>query len=500
MRAQLEERLSRYVVSATSRKWLIKSLDPASEGSSPGLPDENSCCVSRPEFKTQMTIAPPGGTNGPWDCMIFAPPGDSNAFYFASAAQDSGVPVDFTSSTAPTTYAVGRLQIQAPEDSTAAIALNGFSFQTLATPVPVGLNCGSRNNNSQATTFRHQYKSLTCELVCSDLANQGDVYCGQCPTDIFEHRVVGSVVSNAVGQILVNTQTCLMPLTESDLLLSAPGAYSGLAREGVYTISRLMGPSQPFASVDVDANTSINILNDSTTPPPVVVWPVTAPGVYGASGVQFPQTLVLRHAIRGVPGGAQAPPWINQATFPATNDGSMSFDSGYDKLTTPIIIFRGLSGASGQSASIMVKAIVGLEVCPRPTSPFRVYQKSPMLYDPRAMEAYYAIAIEVADGYPARFNALGAILPVIASIASRLWPAIPAILKGAYDGFKKYGGFSAIINGQQAAAAPVARPSRARVEEPSTALVVRRPTRSVSRSASRPRVKIATTPRRRRRR
>jgi hypothetical protein len=48
----------------------------------------------------------------------------------------------------------------------------------------------------------------------------------------------------------------------------------------------------------------------------------------------------------------------------------------------------------------------------------------PTKYNPRALEAYYQIMLELPDAYPASANSLATVLSLASGIAGRLWPMV----------------------------------------------------------------------------
>jgi len=271
-----------------------------------------------------------------------------------------------------------------------------------------------------ALTFRHQYKSVTIELVAPAVADQGDVYAGQYPMDVRQSfpNVTG-LNSEVTGNQLIHIRNHVaVPFNESDLTLSACNPYVGRARDGVYMPLRLMGPTQPFADVSynggVGYGTALSAGGSSTS---------IIPNALNSSQttVQYPRLFV---PVTGDSGAT------NANTFSAlpTQFANYFPDTGYDNTGVGVVIFRGLAagGGGGFTASLMVKVIDGQEVCPRPTTQDRVYAKPAARYEPRALEAYYALLSELPTAFPARYNALGMLLPVLSNLASRLWPAVAA--------------------------------------------------------------------------
>lgn len=410
MRAKIEEKLSKFVVSPTSREWIVKALDPACDGSAPGLPDANACRVARPDYRAQTTVGCPPAANDAWDMIAIAIPGDNNVLVWAAAPRVSGN-VDFTQPLAPADSTCGAIQLQTTFDS---YTCPYYAVTGAAGTIGLGSRAGFRMNSNGTATFRHQFKSITAEMTAPSLGDQGEVYCAQYPCEAFSSS---GAITNAMivggAEVFAIGKSFAIPLDETNLMLSTPDSYVGRAKDGLYTVSRLNGPSQPFADVGWHPGSpfAAPLFNTGT------FFNEVGNEVGSYQPTQFPKFYP-----KVTTGLAQVCSWVNAGIVTPTIVNSQRFDTGYDNTSITVMIWRGLSGTSVAPSSITFKVIVGLETCPRPDSPFRTYIKEPAAYDPRAIEAYYAISLSLASAYPARFNSLGALLPLIGMAATRLWP------------------------------------------------------------------------------
>jgi len=441
MRAKIEEKLTAIGVTGPGRDWVIKALDPATTGPAPGIPDTSATQVLRPEYTARCAIQGPS-TAASWDCYLFFPPGDVNAVVWAAAPSSTGG-ANFAAgiSSAPLNAQCGVCQLQPAYEPAGYTTVQSLPVGGETTSTAV--NAAMRVPANQAATMRTQYRSITIELSAPDVANQGEVYAGQFPTVARSSRWQNfNGVSTSSGYISAgNVDYVPLPLHESDLTLACRNAYVGKAKDGIYMPMRLMGPTQPFAEVET---TCIGTWN---APPFVNPHNVAMP--LGQT-VQWPR---LQYACSNDTAGESAPSaigwtitdsWINTAygsVVPGQSpQNTLIGDTGYDNCMTGVVIFRGLAGPGGGGfgssvgATLTVKALVGLEVVPRPTSVERVFQKPPAQFNPRALEAYYAIANELAPAYPASANALGGLLPVLGSVANSLWPTVRSGLIGLRTG------------------------------------------------------------------
>jgi len=325
---------------------------------------------------------------------------------------------------------------------------------------------------SLASAFRSQYRSHTIELSAAGLSDQGEVYAGQFPLEVRNTRWqnYGSTL-NAGGNSLAGFVDYVpLPFNESDLSLACRNAYVGKAKDGVYMPIRLSGPSQPFTKSTPTAVGSWNAAPNTSG------FPVPCTIALGTS-VQWPHVLFACQndtagEVASQPlGPSQSDSWVNMA-YQGGPSGSSNFtgDTGLDNCMVGVVIFRGLSGTGGGgggpsfSASVVIKSLIGLEIVPRPTSIDRVFQKPATPYNPRALEAYFAIANELAPAFPASANALGGLLPILASAASTLWPAVRSGLTGLRtgiaDALSPYTSASSAPRPRVVAAAPAPPPPR----------------------------------------
>jgi len=290
--------------------------------------------------------------------------------------------------------------------------------------------------------FRHVYKSATVELNAAAVADQGVVYSAQFPPITYSNNVIGPVGSNLVSGSANAAfhNTFNPPTNELDLMAMAPGHYTGLAKAGVFLPLRLTGPAQPFVA-DRQA---------------VAGWYDNGVGV----GTAFPNTYQSWANVFGsypvVGSETLQGSSVNAVWWTPTNPlvvGHPYCDTGYDNMNQGVMIFRGLSAGSPFGASLTIKVLAGLEVVPAPQTPGRVFASPAIAYDPRAMDAYYALSLELADAFPASYNFFGGILDKVREVATALWPTVRAV-----------GG--AIATGLDSVLAPSSRPQPLMITAP----------------------------------
>lgn len=426
LKAQIHDKLTRFGVSGPGREWLLRCLHPASEDKAPGIPDESNTAVLRPDFRVQATIqAPPGASS--WDCMIWTPPGDVNAVYWATGPAG----VNFGDPTAPGGCEIGVLRLQQATQSTVSVNFTNV----------VGggnVDCLTESASIANAGFRHQFKSITVHQIASAVSDQGQVYAAQFAPMMrrvslyipvgYDSGVPNPRAPGTNFGLFGELVETVLPTNEADLSAMAPDFYMGPSREGVYIPLRLAGPNQEFAkahshSAAFNGAGPAYIANAS--------YQFALGALFGANtaalstggpvGDPWPFSAVALDGLRG-PGRS-----------PLTIPGGIMLDSGFDNINIGVVIFRGLQGnGGGFSSSLQLKCIAGLEIAPAPGASDRVFAERAAAYDPKALEAYYSLAMELQGVYPASFNGWGDIWDAIKSAASSVWRVVaPAVEKAA---------------------------------------------------------------------
>lgn len=431
MRDEIEKILSHYGVDTEGRRWLLRALHPAGETPCTGLPDMSTADVLRPDFRVQEVIhCAPGVPT--YDAYIWSPPGDVNTVYWATAES----PADFSAAVAPPTATYGTLMLQtaawSPVTSNSAVFSGGLSSQYSAT---------TNYPTAAPNGFRHYAKSITCHLVASAVSDQGQVYAAQYSapprgTGMVFHRTDASGVPTSYCYSAGYTLS--LPTTETDLAATAPRYYTEAARGGVYLPLRLTGPTQPFVASPITSPMGIQLGNGNVAIDGAELQTMLLVSKVPRLGTLMGATITPTNKPSALqPSTPAAPcstPWVfnRQAFALSTNEPYMPeirFDSGFDSVSTAVVIFRGLqgSGGGGFASSIQIKAIAGLEVIPSPSAMDRVFTAPPARYDPKAIEAYYSMVFQLNDAYPASYNSFGDILDKIASFAKKAWGFIKPI-------------------------------------------------------------------------
>lgn len=430
----------------------MKALHPVQATVEVRMPDPIQVCTLAPEYKTATVInAPAGIGTSNWDACIILPPSDTVGAYVMTNATG----IDFGVTVASSNTVVN----QVPVVTTGAAQVLGIplNMATGATGAPKAFV--SFESQEGPAAWRTIARSATVYATGSELYNQGTVYAAQYARESFP--LPGQSVSRGAGinEGILNIDAYSLPLREADMATMTPGFYTSAAKEGVYTVHRLTGPSQDFVRPRAPASwrgvSGVETFLNATDP---TNWACTT-----THAPRFFQDLSSIALSPGLP--------VGDAYYTS---------SGFDqRCTWGVVIFRGLH----PSMSLTLKTVSCLEIVPRAAAPSRQFVKSPAKYEPTAIAAYYAIASEVPNCMAAKHNFLGTLLPILSSVASRVLPFLAPMASGALSALGQKLSTPSIAAPRLAAPAPAPQYARA----PS----VQSRRSAGSRASSRGRVRIA---------
>lgn len=410
--AQIHRQLEGRGVTREGREWVLRALHPASGRQTRGLPDASATPVLRPEIGSRYTIEPPSGADK-WDCIIWTPPGDVNTVFYATGQS----PCDFSSSAVPTTpFSVGSVVLQQTTLTTYPV---GFAQVTDTTRTVEAITSVP---SLRPASFRHQYKSITIELDAPAVADQGFVTAAQFAPLM---KSVGGVILDGYDSgvlipgsnppqnygLYAEMYTSILPTEENVMAKLSHKMYAGNARDGVYMPLHLAGPVQNFVRSSITG-----LVNHSQTAM-----------ICNADISRFPMGAIIAPTAYDLIGTNTAQPWpfsCAQRDSYGVSSYRPVLDSGYDNVNIGVVIFRGLSGGGGGgsfSSQLTLKVIDGLELTVCPTNASSVFAEDPAPYDPKALEAYYAMVISLMDAYPASYNSLEDMWDALKSAASYVW-------------------------------------------------------------------------------
>lgn len=416
-RFALENQIAKHGIDPAANDWLKKALHPPFDITDVAIPDNTFRPGVRLDLRPSIVISPPDGlpADETWDCCIVTLPGDVNGAAIACAPSGA----DFTGKT-QASWELHMLTLQggAPADS---FAVQDISFG--GTP-PIDPYSSLRTRVScNPMSFRTTYRSITTHLTASNLNNQGSVVCGQVDND----WAVGTgfaILKRPDNNYLAVPHVSALPLTNEQITQLCPGSYVGEARDGVYIPHRLIGPSQPFVAQQLSAGRTCR----EGIPADSMLSYVAENGIVAPS--TLPATPRIVSADTGQTPWLATDNWIREAY-------DMQYvidDTGFDKCASTVTIFRGLSPA----ATLTSRMFVGLETVVHPTSPLASFVKSPADPDHHAIQLYYELVTRMKTVYPADYNGLGTLIPILASAASYVIPKVMPYLKRGAEDVVKY--------------------------------------------------------------
>jgi hypothetical protein len=179
-----------------------------------------------------------------------------------------------------------------------------------------------------------------------------------------------------------------------------PNAYFARSREGAYVPLKLTETCQEWVS-DADRVCTANLTKFSGAPN------------------DFTYVLPTTGTISGFPHHTMIAAYYNGITQAEGSQGTSPMLNG----TWANICARNLSVST--SFTFFVRC--GIEMQVQPSSSLAPQLAISPVYDPMALDAYFAIARELKDGYPSDYNDLGKIWDAISAAAKRVLPTLKKV-------------------------------------------------------------------------
>lgn len=420
--SQLINDLTGRGVTKDGAAWLARAFHPPADEIGPTfVPDETyRPCVPMVTRPTLTVSSPYGlGAEETWDLCVLALPGDGTGFVVASAP--SGY--DFS------VGALAGATVQVVHSLPQVPVANVIWGSTLSTGSTDGYWCGGFETEHVA--FRKTFASVTAYMTASSLYDGGTVTAAQVAVPWVDSALVA--YPNQHGSSgrypMAATSSCFLPLTEAELTTQVPGCRVAPAKEGAYLPLRLLGPTQPY--VAQRALKGEVVCTSPLPAAPSAFWrpaPTTGMGLHPASSATV-TTVPLLYSAVGEYGADLQVPWFNNAfgsaTYPTQGVLTTHNETGFDRLATGVMLFRGLHSA----ATITVKGYFGYQLVPRETSPLRSLVVVPPPADEQALRLYYSVVQRMPIAYPARDNGLGLLLPKLLSVVRYVAPYVIPVVK-----------------------------------------------------------------------
>lgn len=357
--------------------WCLKALHPADPiVEVRGIPDRSAVPSVLMNYQSVFTLAPPVGATDTWSFNMQMIPHPITFLSYIG-----------TSSLGPMSGTFRNTQL-------AGSASPWEAYYILS--------------RSIATRWRLAYMSTTVYQDGPDLANQGTIAVCQKPVQ-FHRFSTPNIVTGAgytptsAGGFHDTLAYETRDLPNFDVTQAMPNAYFGRSKEGAYIPLKLTKTSQKWFS----ATDGIRIVDDANL-------------ISGPNGTtcQFAP---------GLPGANIYPFYgLNETTLNPTNPPSGLLGQDY---CPPMNDFWADICVSGAAVTTTFKFFVrvGIEMQVEPRSELGPHLKLSPPHDPRALNAYFAIARELKDAYPADYNDLGKIWDVISKALKWVSPALVAI-------------------------------------------------------------------------
>jgi hypothetical protein len=246
--------------------------------------------------------------------------------------------------------------------------------------------------------WRLAYASVTVYQDGPDLANQGVLTVCQLPVKgVLHYTSKTDIVTRVVNARIPLIQYQDTDIPNFDVSQSMPNAYFGRSREGAYVPLKLTETCQDWKSY-----ADCTYLSATTTPT------CAATEIVG-TGMPLATFPVLCQSQSENAGNVT---WVNGTPLlPMANENWGHICAKNMAVTT--------------SLSFFVR--MGWEMQVQPSSTISPQLMLSPAYDGPALDAYFAIAREMKDAYPADFNDLGKIWDTISGIAQTIAPVLSAI-------------------------------------------------------------------------
>jgi len=365
----------------TGRDWCIKALHPSDPMTEVrGIPDQSAIPSVFMNYQTVATISAPAGIASTQTWQV--------------DAQLMPHPVGFCSGIATTSdgHTGGPFEI-----------LNSQLVGTTHTACAV-------NWFAQFVRWRLAYAAVTVYQDGPDLANQGTIVVCQKPVQPLRTNPANIPVSAANPYVMTMPHAFTMGTFDSPNYIYSqgmPNAYFGRSRDGAYVPLKLTRTHQEWHSA---ADWTFQLCSGTRIAP-------------GATSY-CPGTVVPADAASATTGGFYPFLTFNDLHV-NTGDGNLYGDvtSEFCNDVWADISTRNLAPTT--SLSLFFR--MGFECQVYPGTTLAPQMKLSPPYDPQALDAYFQVARELKDAYPADYNDLGKIWDVISSAAKAVLPVVAAI-------------------------------------------------------------------------
>lgn len=382
--------LTRHFTEA-GRDFFMRALHPNDDSRGGGvfIPDDVTIDRAISEHRPYGVITKPNGLDtGNWDVQIaILPVADMGPVYRVKA-----------SSADATKWSCFQ---PLPDSTSVRFGQVACAYSSSSTGTPAKL-VALPSLLLQSTQFRQAFKGLTIVLNASSLNDQGYVTAGQWGNKPKEEEAPLWSGVGTPAPDYAQTVRCLIfndvPVDESGIVSACPEAGMWEARRGIYMPMRYEDPTHIFNGGD-----SSEYQEQDSTVRQQMGFPICIPN-------QSDRWALGNDAVRtGFDTGSSTKPGDNLAT----TAGNINQSFG-------LIQFTGLA----DTASLVCKMRVGLEVVPDHESPDAKYAVKGPPKDQMALDAIVAVSNRLPVVYEHKYNSLGMLLPLIGKVASSVLPTV----------------------------------------------------------------------------
>jgi hypothetical protein len=356
-------------------EWAFRALDPCAENPyserACKIPDQTSSSTVALNMRTDFII--PAPSDKKWDCMIVSLPfGEVPMIHMVKESTSD----EWDLATAPFKHVhnypslvYGRVKANHGSGAFQAVT-EGPSFGQLG------------------DQYRATYKGFSIVHIANDLTNEGMVYAGQISmppsSKVLEVRDADDTERN-INNSFTQLSVAKIPYNISALIASCPGYTRTKAKEGVYIANKFVNAAHKYTSTD---------------------W---VPIIIGAQPSATTSTNTVEVSFVDEQKNRQLTTLLADSVA-----GETLTVSGYDNTQVGVVIFEGLNPLS----SLDVKLRGGFEAVPAPSSAWFPFATESPMTDNEALEEFYSIQSRLPDAYPERYNSWGALIPLLANVAS----------------------------------------------------------------------------------
>ncbi len=406
LRSEIEARALPLGSTPTGRDWCIKALHPSDPMTEVrGIPDLSAVPSLLMNYQATLTFGPAAGATGTWSFNSTLLPHPVN--FFAYEVYDSV-------NTAGLVHEFDNPQLSG---TTHQAKYNSFS--------------------ALAQRWRLAYCSVTIHQDGPSLANQGSIVVSQPVVSPYRYyptvpnKTLGIMVCPGVAESYSNEDYPSFQTSQS-----MPNAYFARSKDGVYVPLKLTETCQDWVS---DAHA---IAHDRTR--------------FGGTSNNC-----LLTSNTGVP--PAYPHWDEYTLSCVVND-----DGNCSYLRTSPMLNATVAHICAENLSVDTRFTCffryGIEMQVSPTSTLAPQQKLSPEYDAVALEAYFRIARELKDAFPADYNDLGKIWDNIAAAAQQVLPLLKKA--GPYGNALATGGKAVILAGNAIRASRQKRKGKGKPSQP----------------------------------